>query len=67
MQHVNVLCLKWGTRYGAHYVNRLYRGVGRNLSRPFRFFCCTEDASGLDAGVEIIPFPGNPGVKRGWP
>ena len=26
MQHVNVLCLKWGTRYGPHYVNMLYRG-----------------------------------------
>jgi len=34
----------------------LYRGVGRNLKRPFRFFCCTDDASGLDAGVEIIRF-----------
>jgi len=64
---VNVICLKWGTRYGPHYVNMLYRGVSRNLQRPFRFFCCTEDPSGLDAGVETIPFPENPGVKRGWP
>jgi hypothetical protein len=64
---VNLLCLKWGTRYGPGYVNRLYRGVSRNLARPFRFFCCTDDPSGLDAGVEIIPFPANPGIKRGWP
>jgi hypothetical protein len=67
MSHVNILCLKWGTRYGPHYVNMLYRGVARNLIRPFRFYCCTDDPSGLDEGVEIITFPENPGVKRGWP
>jgi len=35
---VNILCLKWGTRYPAEYANKLYRGVARNLKRPFRFF-----------------------------
>jgi len=64
---VNVLCLKWGTRYPASYVNILHASVRRHLHRPFRFFCCTEDSSGLDAGIETIPFPANPGVKRGWP
>ena len=34
-ESVNVVCLKWGDRYGAFYVNRLYDGVRRNLSRPF--------------------------------
>lgn len=66
-QSVNLICLKWGTRYGSHYVNMLYRGISRNLGRPFRFFCCTGDARGLDQGVEIIPFPVNPGIRRGWP
>lgn len=65
--HVNVLCLKWGQRYGAHYVNILHRAVTRHLHRPFRFFCCTEDAAGLDPGISLIPFPENPGIKRGWP
>jgi hypothetical protein len=64
---VNILCLKWGTRYPAHYVNILYASVRRHLNRPFRFYCCTEDPSGLDAGIETIPFPENPGIKRGWP
>ena len=32
----NVLCLKWGKRYGAEYVNRLYRGVGIEVVwKPF--------------------------------
>ena len=64
---VNILCLKWGTRYPAEYANKLYRGVARNLKRPFRFFCCTDDAEGLDSTIETIAFPDNPGVKRGWP
>ncbi len=64
---VNVLCLKWGTRYDANYVNILFHSVRRHLSRPFNFYCCTENADGLDAEIRIIPFPDNPGIKRGWP
>lgn len=64
---VNVLCLKWGTRYDANYVNILFHSVRRHLPRPFNFYCCTENADGLDAEIRIIPFPDNPGVKRGWP
>jgi hypothetical protein len=63
----NVLCLKWGKRYDANYVNVLYRAVRRNLSRPFAFHCCTDDAGGLDQDIRVIPFPENPGVKRAWP
>lgn len=64
---VNVLCLKWGTRYPAQYVNILHAAVRRHLARPFRFACCTEDASALHPGIEVIPFPDNPGIQRGWP
>jgi len=66
-QPINVLCLKWGTRYSATYVNILHRSVRRHLKRPFRFFCCTEDASGLDPEVEIIAFPEDPGMSTKWP
>lgn len=64
---VNILCLKWGDRYGPHYVNILYQSIKRHLRRPFRFYCCTENDTGLDDNIQIIPFPENPGVKRGWP
>lgn len=67
-QSVNILCLKWGTYYGAEYVNRLYAGVRRNLSRPFRFVCVTDDAAGLSDGIEAVPLPDDPGViGRDWP
>ena len=30
-----VLCMKWGTKYGPEYVNRLYGMVRRHLSGEF--------------------------------
>lgn len=56
----NVVCIKWGTKYGSEYVNRLYRGVARNLAGPFRFVALTDDPSGLDAGIEACPLPETP-------
>ena len=56
-QPVLVLCMKWGTAYGPEYVNRLRNGVARNLSYPHRFICFTDNASGIDQGVEIFPLP----------
>ena len=52
-----VICLKWGERYGPEYVNRLYSMVKRNTSRPLRFICITDDASGLNSGIETRPMP----------
>lgn len=54
---VLVLCMKWGTLYGADYVNNLFRGVRRHLARPHRFVCFTDDAGGLLPGIEAMPLP----------
>jgi hypothetical protein len=65
-----VLCMKWGTKYGPEYVNRLHAMVARALSQPFRFVCLTDDRSGIAAGVDCydipaVPLPGD-GKERGW-
>lgn len=57
MQAVNVLCIKWGKKYGPDYVNKLHNMVGRNLRRPFRFVCLTDDAAGIDPQIEVKPIP----------
>ena len=57
MQPVNVLCIKWGKKYGPDYVNRLHNMVRRHLQRPFRFVCLTDDPQGIDAGIEVKPIP----------
>ena len=65
---VNIICMKWGTRYPSRYVNILFRSIGRHLSRPFRFVCLTDDTAGLVEGIETLPFPENPGVTQArWP
>lgn len=52
-----VLCLKWGTRYGSHYVNRLYSMALRNTKRPLRVVCITDDPEGIRPEVVIRPMP----------
>ncbi|WP_299360267.1 hypothetical protein [uncultured Paracoccus sp.] len=54
---VLILTMKWGTLYGAEDVNRLARQVRRNLSRPYRFICFTDDSTGIGEGVEPLPLP----------
>ncbi len=56
-QPVNVICMKWGTKYGPEYVNVLKRMVSRNLSIPHRFVCFTDRTDGIDAGIECLPLP----------
>ncbi len=65
-----IICMKWGTKYGAEYVNKLYGMVDRNLTLPFHFVCFTDDATGIRSEVSILPLPflqlpkGTP--ERGW-
>lgn len=56
-QPQTVICLKWGTRYGPEYVNKLYSMVARNTKRQLRFVCITDDANDLLKEIEIKPMP----------
>ncbi|WP_127805508.1 glycosyltransferase [Hydrogenophaga sp. NH-16] len=57
MQAVNVLCIKWGKKYGPEYVNKLHSMVRRHLHRPFRFVCLTDDGAGIDPAIEVKSIP----------
>ena len=65
-----VLCMKWGTKYGPEYVNRLYAMVRRHLRGDFSFVCLTDDARGVRGEVRCLPIPSlalPPGIpERGW-
>lgn len=65
-ERVNIIVLKWGDRYGVHYVNNLYHGVRKHLHRPFRFVCVTDDPTGLAPDIDPHPIPENPGIPD-WP
>ena len=51
------ICMKWGSRYSADYVNRLYSTVMRHTRRPTRFLCFTDNTAGITASAETAPLP----------
>ena len=59
---VTVVCVKWGEKYDAEYTNKLHRAVRRWLPEAAKFVCFTDDAEGLEAGVEARPLP----VRDDW-
>ena len=59
------ICMKWGTRYGPAFVNRLYRGVQRGMrGAAFQFICFTDDTHGVDKNIECRPLPPFEGVTE---
>lgn len=66
----NVVCMKWGTKFPASYVNTLASMVRKHLPPPYRFVCFTDDGNGLNEEIEILPLPEMQLAKslpeRGW-
>src|SRR5690606_19314760 len=52
-----IICIKWGTKFGPEFVNRLYGMVARNITPPFRLYCFTDDGSGLHPDIAVRPLP----------
>ena len=52
-----IFCMKWGTLYGAEYVNRLHSMVKRNLTLGFKMVCFTDDDKGIIDEVDCYPIP----------
>lgn len=69
MSENTVVCMKWGTKYGADYVNRLYNMCARNLTIPFKFVCYTDNGDGMLEQIDVRPLPEMDlpaGPERGW-
>lgn len=63
---VNIVCLKWGNKYPAEFVNRLYRMVDSNITIPYRFICLTENADGIMDGIETKPISLDAELSGWW-
>lgn len=67
---VNIICMKWGEKFPAAYVNRLYGMISRNITMPFQLVCFTDNSKGIREEVKVEPLPilelpdGIP--ERGW-
>lgn len=69
-RRANVVCMKWGTRYGPEWVNRLAAMVRRNTTWNVRFVCFTDDPAGINPDVECLPLPKvdfDPSLGEHWP
>src|SRR5690606_14102710 len=65
------VCMKWGIKYPADEVNRLYRALSRVQSTPFTLTCVTDHADGIVPQVRVLQIPdlpviGNAVMNRGW-
>ncbi|MDO5704440.1 MAG: glycosyl transferase [Paracoccus sp. (in: a-proteobacteria)] len=52
-----IICIKWGTKFGPDYVNRLHAMIARNITPPFQLFCFTDDGTGLHPDIAVRPLP----------
>ncbi|MCG7493332.1 glycosyl transferase [Thalassobius sp. Cn5-15] len=56
-----IVCINWGTKYGAPYVNRLYKMVEANITPPFRFVCFTDNSDDFLPEIDCFDLPPMPG------
>ena len=52
-----IICIKWGTKFGPEYPNRLRAMIARNITPPFRLICFTDDGAGLHPDIAVRPLP----------
>jgi hypothetical protein len=50
---INFITLKWGTKYGPEYVNRLYANLLNAYNGEFEFHCFTDDSKGLHPAIHV--------------
>jgi hypothetical protein len=56
----SIVVFKWKkpgyrSKFDASTVNYSYRATNRYYERPHRFICVTDDPTGLDPGIEVVP------------
>ncbi len=61
-----IVCLKYGNKYSAEYVNKLFAMVKRNLTVPFEFVCFTEDNTDINPDIRVNLIPLISGVVGWW-
>lgn len=56
-EKVNVICIKWGTKYSNVDVNRIYNMVLRNTNFNVNFHCLTDNSEGFNKNIIASPLP----------
>ena len=49
--------MKWGSRYGSEFVNRLYSSIQRHTKRKTKLYCYTDNKIGINEEIICKPLP----------
>ena len=52
-----VVCMKWGSRYGPEYVNRLNKSIKKHTKRKTKLYCFTDNTANIDRNIICKPLP----------
>lgn len=63
---INIYTVKWGTKYSSDHVNKILEQCEEYTTHDFKFYCLTEDPSGLSSKIEVIPFPKENYYEKWW-
>jgi len=62
----NVICVYTGTKYNINHVNTLFNMVQRNLSKPFNFYCLTNNqGQSFNSNIQLLGVP-QPILENWW-
>lgn len=54
---INIITIKWGTKYSSDYANRVYNECKEKCTFDFTFYCVTDDNVGLDKNIVALNMP----------
>lgn len=60
------VCLKWGSKYSAEYVNKLASMIRKNDPRDIPIYCYTDDPVGIDPSINILLIDPNLDLEAWW-
>ena len=52
-----IICMKWGSRYGPEFVNRLYASIKRPTRKTTKIYCFTDNLNNINENVICKPLP----------
>lgn len=57
IEHLHIVCYKWGKLYGSEHVNKLFNMVKRNLPAKHTFHCITDNSNGILSSILVHKLP----------
>ena len=63
---MNIYTVKWGSKYSAKHVNKIYESCQESISQDFHFYCLTENPKGLNDWITVLPFPKGNKLEKWW-